>query len=701
MRRRAAAILLALAAAGASRASAEGAFAEAAFDAGDARIEARLLVHSERTADGSLRAGVLFTLDPGWHLYWKQPGDAGLPTRLEWRDAEAGPVAWPAPRVFEEGGGTLVTYGYADSVLLASEVRPHAGARALAVEVDALACRTECIPARFSLERPLEAADSGETADAVRRLFALHDEALPEPVEAFGVTLEARAVDPLHFALVLEPCVAADRPCRALAAPAFAPAHAGLRVLDARDAGGRIELLLAREADAPAALEGVLSLVAADGRVHALEVAVADAGAAPIDWTALASALALGVLGGLLLNLMPCVLPVLALKAFAVAELAGRGRREALAQGAAYTAGILLSMLALASVVLLLRAAGREVGWGFQLQAPGFVVLVAALCTAFALNLLGVFEISFVPGGLADVGADASGARRSFLEGLLAVALATPCSAPFLGTAVGFAFAGPGASVLAVFFAIGLGLAAPFAVICAFPAARGLLPRPGPWMRELRSVLGFALLATVVWLAWVLGRSAGIDALAALLALLLAVAIAAWTFGRVERQRPRGLVLALAVALVAVGSNQVSVAPQREPASESQHAAWRPEELARLRSAGRPVVVVFTADWCLTCKWNERTVLASDEVGAALARGGFAVLRADWTRRDEAIRRELARFGRAGVPLTLVYRAGAEQPELLPELLTVEAMLAALEPDEGRPARGDRAADGSRTRRES
>ena len=220
-------------------------------------------------------------------------------------------------------------------------------------------------------------------------------------------------------------------------------------------------------------------------------------------------------------------------------------------------------------------------------------------------------------------------------------------------------------------------------------------------MRELRSVLGFALLATVVWLAWVLGRSAGIDALAALLALLLAVAIAAWAFGRVERQRPRGLVLALAVALVAVGSNQVSVAPQREPASESQHAAWRPEELARLRSAGRPVVVVFTADWCLTCKWNERTVLASDEVGSALARGGFAVLRADWTRRDEAIRRELARFGRAGVPLTLVYRAGAEQPELLPELLTVEAMLAALEPDEGRPARGARAADGSRTRRES
>jgi thiol:disulfide interchange protein DsbD len=695
MKRVIAMALLALAAAGAGRAAASER-AEGALDQGDARIEARLLVHPERMADGRLRAGVLFTLDPGWHLYWRNPGDAGLPTRLGWRDAEAGPLAWPAPSVFEEGEGTLVTYGYAGHVLLASEVRPNAGARTLAVDVDALACRTECIPARFSLERPLEARDSGEAADAVRRLFALHDEALPKPVAAFGAALEVRALDALRLSLALAPCAGTDQPCRALAAPAFVPGHAGLRVIDASDAGGRIELLLAREVDAPDTLEGVLSLLGGDGRIHALAVDIAPlAPAAPIDWTGLVSALALGLLGGLLLNLMPCVLPVLALKAFAVAELGGRGRREALAQGAAYTAGVLLSMLALASVVLALRSAGHEVGWGFQLQAPGFVVVVAVVCTAFALNLLGVFEISFVPGRLAEVGAESSGARRSFFEGLLAVALATPCSAPFLGTAVGFAFASPGASVLAVFGAIGLGLAAPFALICAFPRARDFLPRPGPWMKELRSVLGFALLATVVWLAWVLGRSAGVDALAALLALLLAVALAAWTFGKLERQGLRGLVLALSVGLVAVGSNQVSIAPQPELPRESEAAAWQPEELARLREAGRPVVVVFTADWCLTCKWNERTVLESEPVRAALARGGFALLRADWTRRDEAIRRELARFGRAGVPLTLVYHPGAEHPQLLPDLLTVEGMLAALEAGEGRHAQDARAADAS------
>jgi thiol:disulfide interchange protein DsbD len=581
-------------------------------------------------------------------------------------------------------------------VLLASEVRPHAGARTLAVDVDALACRTECIPARFSLEKLLAAREAPETEAAVRRLFALHDEALPKPAAAFGAALEARALDPLRFSLTLAPCAGADQPCRTLAAPTFVPGHAGLRLIDASGAAGRIELLLAREADAPAALEGVLSLVGGDGRIHHLALDVEPVAiASPLDWTGLASALALGLLGGLLLNLMPCVLPVLALKAFAVAELGGRGRREALAQGAAYTAGVLLSMLALASVVLVLRSAGHEVGWGFQLQAPGFVVVVAVVCTVFALNLLGVFEISFVPGGLADVGAEASGAKRSFFEGLLAVALATPCSAPFLGTAVGFAFASPGASVLAVFAAIGLGLAAPFAVVCAFPRARGFLPRPGAWMQELRSVLGFALLATVVWLAWVLGRSAGVDALAALLALLLAVAIAAWTFAKLERQGLRGLVLALSVGLVAVGSNQVSVAPQAELPRVSQAAAWHPDELARLREAGQPVVVVFTADWCLTCKWNERTVLASEPVRAALTRGGFALLRADWTRRDETIRRELARFGRAGVPLTLVYHAGAEQPQLLPELLTVEGMLAALDAGEARHAQDARTADAS------
>jgi thiol:disulfide interchange protein len=402
--------------------------------------------------------------------------------------------------------------------------------------------------------------------------------------------------------------------------------------------------------------------------------------------------LAVAMLGGLLLNLMPCVLPVLALKAFAVAELAGSRRRDALAHGAAYTAGVLASMLALAAVVLSLRAAGSEVGWGFQFQSPGFLAFVSALCTVFALNLFGVFEIGFLPGRLAEVGAGAVGARRSFFEGLLAVTLATPCSAPFLGTAVGFAFANGGAHVVAIFGAIGLGLAAPFMLISAFPPAARWLPRSGAWMNELRGWLGFALLATVVWLVWVMGRSAGPDAAAGLLALLLALALVVRVSAKLGEHRAlRAAVFAAGLALVAGAPNWIRSAPAPEPG----RAAWTPGELARLRAEGRPVLVIFTADWCLTCKVNERTVLASEAVQGAVRAGEWAVLVADWTRPDDAIRREPARFGKAGVPLYLVYPPGAAEPQVLPELLSIERVSSALVVREPGHAQAMRGADAS------
>ncbi len=695
------------AAASAPATAAPAGWAEGAIDAGDARIEARLIVHPERSSDGGVRAGVLFTLDPGWHLYWRNPGDAGLPTRLGWVDAKAGPISWPAPSLFDEdeGEGALVSYGYEGNVLLASVIRPHEGARALRVEVEALACRTSCIPARFTLERPLAAVDAPEAVDAVRRLFALHDDSLPQAAAALGLGVSLAAPDaeqPARVELRIEPCRGAARgaACAEVSEPVFFPAQAGLRMRDAQRDGTALRLVLEREPEGPKAVEGVLALRGGDGRIHHVEIEVGNVQhSAPVPRVAglaLVSALALGVLGGLLLNLMPCVLPVLALKAFAVAELAGRGRREALAHGFAYAAGVLLSMLALGASVLVLRSAGHEVGWGFQLQAPGFVVVVAVLCTLFALNLLGVFEIGFVPGGLAQVGASASGPRRSFCEGLLAVALATPCSAPFLGTAVGFAFASQGLLVLAIFAAIGLGLAAPFLVICASPAAARLLPRSGPWMNELRSLLGFALLATVVWLAWVLGRNAGVDALAGLLVLLLAVALVAWCLGKLERSSLRGLVIASGFGLVAVGSNLIALAPAPELRTPAElPAPWSPDTVAALRAEGRPVLVVFSADWCLTCKWNERSVLESEAVRSELARAGFALLHADWTRRDETIRRELARFGKAGVPLTLIYHPGAAEPQVLPELLSVDGVLTALAGGEPRHAQAARAADAS------
>jgi len=399
----------------------------------------------------------------------------------------------------------------------------------------------------------------------------------------------------------------------------------------------------------------------------------------------LARALLLALLGGVLLNLMPCVLPVLALKAFALADLAGKGRREVLAHGAGYVAGVLGAMLALASVVIALRAAGTAVGWGFQFQEPAYSLAIAALLVVLALNLFGVFEVA-APAGLAYVGASASGASRSFFDGLLAVALATPCSAPFLGTAVGFALASSPGVTLAVFAALGVGLALPLACVAMIPGTARFLPRSGAWMGKLRTVLGFALLVSAAWLLWVFGRLAGIDALAAALGCLVALAFACWIFGTLQtaERSGRGLVLAVGVVLSAFLAlrplTQADAADLRAREGTSvQDSTYSAEAVAAELRAGRPVFVEFTADWCLTCKANERLVLASDRVRRELERRHYAVLKADWTRRDEAIRLELARFGKAGVPLyVLWFPREPDAPRVLPELITVDGLVDAL-----------------------
>ena len=399
-------------------------------------------------------------------------------------------------------------------------------------------------------------------------------------------------------------------------------------------------------------------------------------------------------MGGLILNLMPCVLPVLALKAFGLAELGGRSRREVAAHALGYVAGIEVTLLALAALVIALRAAGTYVGWGFQFQEPRFALAISLVLVGFALNLFGVFEIG-APTSLAGVGEQASGWRRSFFDGLLAVVLATPCSAPFLGTAVGFAFAGSAFAIALIFAAIGLGLAAPIAAVALVPATARFMPRSGPWMAKLRSALGFALLASACWTLWIFGSSTGVDALAGALALLVALGLAVWVYGlhqAVERSG-RGLLLACAIALAALvvlrplwraPSSPVAATPAGDAAAGWQ--AFDKEAIAAELRDGRPVFVDFTATWCLTCAVNERTVIASERVQTELAKRGFALYRADWTRRDESIRRELARFGRAGVPLYVVYDPDApDEPRVLSELLTIDGLLDALR---ARTARG-------------
>ncbi|MGH0030927.1 MAG: protein-disulfide reductase DsbD family protein [Myxococcota bacterium] len=690
--------------------------AEGAVENGEPGVRATLLVDAEAG-----RAGVWFELADGWHLYWRNPGDSGLAPEIEFAAdggaSEFGEIAWPVPRAFREDVD-IRTYGYEGRVLLAAPMRLAADARSVRARVDVLVCADQCVPADLELRRAL-----GTTPPELVARFEESALRVPSPARDRGVEVALEwpaAPDPggrLEAALRVTPCpngsanANTGAPCGwsapATARGAFFPyglEHAAalhaVAVEPRGDGGWRVALRgEAWESLSPdAVLRGVVTLVDEAGVARGLEVALPLAGAAPlgearpvragVGAAALLRALLFGLIGGLLLNLMPCVLPVLAIKVFAVAELGRQGRREIVHHALAYTLGILVTLSVFALVVVALRWSGTAVGWGFHLQEPLFVAVVAAVVVVFAMNLLGAFEFTLGQRAMAvsNLGAGAVGSRRSFFDGLLAVILATPCSAPFLGTAIGFAFASPAPVILAIFLSIGLGLASPFLAVAAVPGAARFVPRSGPWMVELRRGLGFALIATALWLVWIVGRSAGTDAMTALLFLLLAAAFLTWTFGLVQKRRGApGLLLVAGVAgLLALGLGQVELTPAPDRADPGSPADGAPAAYSRAAlegalAAGRPVFVYYTADWCLTCKVNESRVLSDPQVGDVLAREGFEVLRADWTRRDESIRLELAKLGKAGVPVYALYTPGRpEAPRLLPEILGLEAFLNAL-----------------------
>jgi thiol:disulfide interchange protein DsbD len=683
--------------------------AEGALDRGEPRVAARLIAHPDDAGAPSVRLGLLLEMDPGWHVYWRHPGASGLATevRLELERARVDALRWPAPARFFEPEAQLTTFGYEGRVLLFATARLEGEPREprlARAEVDVLACKDRCIPAHFELSRTLGARASERESAQARDLFTDALSRLPRPPGPGDPSFRAertRLADGSPRVTLTARGLRADARAQFFPDPDRGAALEPAGESRALPEGGGIALELrgaAAAAEAPLRVAGVLTLRTPAGDTRHLELSLpvtredgdvpepaATAPAAPSSGTGLLRAIGLAFLGGLVLNLMPCVLPVLAIKVFALVELAQLRRREALLHGLAYGAGIELSLLALAGAVVGLRAAGTQVGWGFQFQEPLFVLALAALVLAFALNLLGVFEIQARGGALARLGLQATGVRRSLFDGLLAVALATPCTAPFLGTAVGFALAGSGLRIALVFAAIGAGLALPFTAIALAPGLARWLPRPGAWMLVLRELLGFALLATAVWLLCVLERAHGIEALGPALALLWLIALACWACGRAQRAGrsvlPRA-VAALAVVTVAAGSLALQAELQAPAAAGPE--SWRPFERAAIRAEldrGRPVFVDFTADWCLTCAANERLVLSQARVQQGFAEREVALFRADWTRRDETIGAELARFGRAGVPLYLVYHPAApEQPIVLPELLSADLVLRALEP---------------------
>lgn len=412
---------------------------------------------------------------------------------------------------------------------------------------------------------------------------------------------------------------------------------------------------------------------------------------APTEPIGFLYAILFAFLGGMILNVMPCVFPVLTLKIASITQVAHKDRNAMLTHGLAYAAGILVTMVAMALVVIGMRFVGATVGWGFQFQNPYFLLGLGGILILFAVNLFGAFEFDVPMGSKLGAMADIEpGLKQSFAEGLLCVLLATPCSAPFMGTAMGFALSAPALMILSIFVMLGVGLALPFVILCALPAWTRLLPKPGPWLEHLKHLLAFSLLATTVWLIWLIGQSFGSNGMAVSLVFLIAVSIGAWVFGLVQygpsafkKRLAQVFALAIVGATGAWAYQLFSDAPETSGEVAASHSNdgidWKPFDEEHIRAelaSGKPVFVDFTADWCITCKVNERTVLAKEPVLDAIDKNGVVMFKADWTRRDERIRAILAKHGKGGVPMYLVYSpTQPERPEVLPELLTEQLVI--------------------------
>jgi thiol:disulfide interchange protein len=450
--------------------------------------------------------------------------------------------------------------------------------------------------------------------------------------------------------------------------------------IDCIPGGADLELTLPLTRGTPAPDEGVMALLAAQSG--------GGSGKTGFGWSGLLLAAGAAFLGGLILNLMPCVLPVLSLKIFGFVQQAGQDPRRARWHGLSFAAGVVGSFLALATVLLVLRAGGQALGWGFQLQSPFMVALLAFVFVLLALNLLGVFEIGMGLTRLGGKTGNLTGHGRSFADGILAAVVASPCTAPFMGAALGFSLSQPPAGALSIFAALGLGLATPYLVLAFWPRLLRWIPKPGPWMETFKQLLAFPLLATVVWLLWVFGLQTGVAAMAWLAGGLLVAGLAAWIYGtwgtparspRVRRTAQGFAAILLAAAVL--GSSPQSVAMEAGGAGVAISAGWEefsPERLAELRESNQPVFIDFTAAWCITCQWNKRSVLDTARVQQAFQQNNVTLLQADWTRQDDTIARILQEYGRQSVPLYLYFN-GKDEPVVLPELLTADIVLRALE----------------------
>ncbi len=645
-------------------------------------IAARLMAETDRPAAGeTVTLALVMKPDKGWHGYWKNPGDSGVETSIAWTlpaGAEAGPIQYPVPHQLIIAG--LMNYVYEGNYAQLIELKLPKGLAPgtvlpLRAKLDYLACTHEiCVPETANLSLDLTVAAPGE-AQAKRPEFDEYRRALPKPLGSDGRFETANG----KFRLAI-PLPAS----MAVAEPYFYPLTDGaLKYAAAQKVSRNGDMLIvetdaAGQSNTPGTVEGVLRigendgllLTARPGAVAAAGVAIGSGrGAIEGGGGTIAAALLGALLGGLLLNIMPCVFPILSLKALSLAK-AGGDEAEVRHEALAYAVGAVLVCLALGGALLALRAGGSAAGWAFQLQDPRVILLLLLLVTAIALNLAGLFELPSLSVG--DRLARTGGASGAFWTGALAAFVATPCTGPFMGAALGAALVLPTVAALAVFAGLGLGLALPFLLLGFVPMLRRKLPKPGAWMDKFRRILSLPMFATALGLAWILGRQAGVDGMTLGLAAALVVALALWWVGRRQGSgrpwlplAPAALAAIAAVALVPTATAPAEAKAQgvlaEEPFSETR--------LAALQAEGRPVFVYFTADWCLTCKVNEKGALQRQEVADAFKAKNVAVLVGDWTRGDAAIGRFLESFGRSGVPLYIYYAPG-RQPEVLPQVLT-------------------------------
>ena len=648
----------------------------------------------------SFTAALYFKLDPGWHVYWVNAGDSGEPPSMKWTlpaGVSAGAFQFPAPKRLPLG--PLMDFGYEGEVLfpipvtVTPDFKPSGETATLGGKATWLVCREVCIPghAELAVERktlaqaPPSQTDISDDAALIQRF----QHTLPQPLPAGdqakfqstpkGFTLSVITGSKEQSAQFFP----FDQNILANAAPQpVTPLKNGVQIGLIKDDNLKT---------APPDLHGLLVL--ADGRAyefHATPGALA-AGTSSGDTHGLAGIVLFAFLGGMILNLMPCVFPVLFIKGLALVQSSGEERGRMQRHGLVYTLGILASFWLVVAALLILRGAGHQLGWGFQFQSPSFLAVIALLLFFLGLSLAGQFEIGLTLTSAGSGLANKSGYAGSFFTGVLAVIVATPCTAPFMGAAIGYALANSAIVTFAVFTALALGLAAPYLLLSFNPAWTRILPRPGAWMEVMKQAISIPIFGTVIWLVWVFNQTAGPSALVALLSAFLLLAIAGWILGRWPAKAAATVaavvVLALAVALpiVAVDKMPPPSAETTSAASGSQAAGthWEPftpELVAKYRAQGKPVFVDFTASWCLSCQVNERVVLARTDVQQRLASSGVALVRADWTRHDEIIAQTLAGLGRSGVPTYVLYPGNPEQsPQVLPEVLTPGIVFSALD----------------------